>query len=183
MNGPGNYNTERVTRRKVRGPHMEDISCKCQRLSFWRFIYSSNEFSLLWSVVRTVIKDGQIRIPSNMNLGGGGGILRKYCFLKHVSKFSIVYSFWHTWITSYAHGVSTSWNRLHNIHYLSKFAVHIYPLTFHSFDLWVKAPVCTLLSCGFSERHIFWSLHPTPVLLPGKSHGWRSLVGCSPWSR
>ena len=24
---------------------------------------------------------------------------------------------------------------------------------------------------------------PTPVLLPGKSHGWRSLVGCSPWGR
>ena len=23
--------------------------------------------------------------------------------------------------------------------------------------------------------------HPTPVLLPGKSHGRRSLVGCSPW--
>ena len=23
--------------------------------------------------------------------------------------------------------------------------------------------------------------HPTPVLLPGKSRGWRSLVGCSPW--
>ena len=23
--------------------------------------------------------------------------------------------------------------------------------------------------------------HPTPVLLPGKSHGWRSLVGWSPW--
>ena len=23
--------------------------------------------------------------------------------------------------------------------------------------------------------------HPTPVLLPGQSHGWRSLVGCSPW--
>ena len=22
---------------------------------------------------------------------------------------------------------------------------------------------------------------PTPVLLPGISHGWRSLVGCSPW--
>ena len=22
---------------------------------------------------------------------------------------------------------------------------------------------------------------PTPVFLPGKSHGWRSLVGCSPW--
>ena len=25
--------------------------------------------------------------------------------------------------------------------------------------------------------------HPTPVLLPGKSRGWRSLVGCSPWCR
>ena len=25
--------------------------------------------------------------------------------------------------------------------------------------------------------------HPTPVLLPGKSHGQRSLVGCSPWDR
>ena len=25
--------------------------------------------------------------------------------------------------------------------------------------------------------------HPTPVLLPGKSHGQRSLVGCSPWGR
>ena len=23
--------------------------------------------------------------------------------------------------------------------------------------------------------------HPTPVLLPGKSREWRSLVGCSPW--
>ena len=25
--------------------------------------------------------------------------------------------------------------------------------------------------------------HPTPVLLPGKSHGLSSLVGCSPWGR
>ena len=25
--------------------------------------------------------------------------------------------------------------------------------------------------------------HPTPVLLPGKPHGQRSLVGCSPWCR
>ena len=26
-------------------------------------------------------------------------------------------------------------------------------------------------------------LHPTPVLLPGESHGRRSRVGCSPWGR
>ena len=25
--------------------------------------------------------------------------------------------------------------------------------------------------------------HPTPLLLPGKSHGRRSLVGCRPWGR
>ena len=25
--------------------------------------------------------------------------------------------------------------------------------------------------------------HPTPVPLPGESHGQRSLVGCSPWGR
>ena len=25
--------------------------------------------------------------------------------------------------------------------------------------------------------------HPTPVLLPGKCHGWRRLVGSSPWGR
>ena len=25
--------------------------------------------------------------------------------------------------------------------------------------------------------------HPTPAFLPGKSHGRRSLVGCSPWGR
>ena len=32
-------------------------------------------------------------------------------------------------------------------------------------------------------REFFWrrQWEPTPVLLPGKSHGRRSLVGCSPW--
>ena len=37
---------------------------------------------------------------------------------------------------------------------------------------------CTLLS-ETSEK----AMAPTPVLSPGKSHGWRSLVGCSPWGR
>ena len=31
--------------------------------------------------------------------------------------------------------------------------------------------------------HLDYIWHPTPVLLPGKSHGRRSLVGCSPWGR
>ena len=34
-------------------------------------------------------------------------------------------------------------------------------------------------------KGLYWrrQWHPTPVLLPGKSHGRRSLVGCSPWGR
>ena len=35
----------------------------------------------------------------------------------------------------------------------------------------------TYTACWRRQRH------PTPVLLPGKSHGRRSLVGCSPWGR
>jgi len=35
--------------------------------------------------------------------------------------------------------------------------------------------------CIVCHRRRQW--HPTPVLLPGKSHGQRSLVGCSPWGR
>ena len=41
----------------------------------------------------------------------------------------------------------------------------------------------------YAQQWICWVIRrswrrqwqPTPVLLPGKSHGWRSLVGCSPW--
>ena len=32
--------------------------------------------------------------------------------------------------------------------------------------------------CSGNYQRRQW--HPTPVLFPGKSHGWRSLVGCSP---
>ena len=40
-----------------------------------------------------------------------------------------------------------------------------------------------LLNYPEQKGHILWKWHPTPVLLPGKSHGRRSLVGCSPWGR
>ena len=40
-----------------------------------------------------------------------------------------------------------------------------------------KDRILTFLCCYLRQ----W--HPTPVLLPGKSHGRRSLVGCSPWGR
>ena len=39
--------------------------------------------------------------------------------------------------------------------------------------------ISDLTCCKHSSRRRQWQ--PTPVLLPGKSHGQRSLVGCSPW--
>ena len=42
----------------------------------------------------------------------------------------------------------------------------------------VKAMVFPVVMYGWRRQ---WQ--PTPALLPGKSHGRRSLVGCSPWSR
>ena len=38
-----------------------------------------------------------------------------------------------------------------------------------------------LINCFCFIRRRQW--HPTPVLLPGKSQGRRSLEGCSPWGR
>ena len=44
-------------------------------------------------------------------------------------------------------------------------------------------PLCLcLLNSGF-YIYMRRQWQPTPVLLPGKSHGRRSLVGCSPWGR
>ena len=36
---------------------------------------------------------------------------------------------------------------------------------------------------SYQKLHWRRQWHPTPVLLPGKSHGRWSLVGCSPWGR
>ena len=51
-----------------------------------------------------------------------------------------------------------------------------------STDLTVKFKMGHRLNCIILEdnnRRRQWQ--PTPVILPGKSNGWRSLVGCSPW--
>ena len=48
-----------------------------------------------------------------------------------------------------------------------------------------KEPSCQCRRCGFNPRvgKIPWirKWQPTPVFLPGKSHGQRSLAGYSPW--
>ena len=47
------------------------------------------------------------------------------------------------------------------------------------------AVVCICRSQSYNLCYVYYhsqlrrrQWHPTPVLLPGKSHGWRSLVGC-----
>ena len=42
-----------------------------------------------------------------------------------------------------------------------------------------NTPSSQIRVCAHWWRRRQW--HPTPALLPGKSHGWRSLVGCCPW--
>jgi len=47
---------------------------------------------------------------------------------------------------------------------------------------WKRALSCTMELCShFQDWNRAMQWHPTPVLLPGKSHGRRSLEGCSPW--
>ena len=67
-----------------------------------------------------------------------------------------------------------------------------------------KSHILGNFCCSFKKMKLFLKLHwtllllsnylpsfihkrrqwqPTPLLLPAKSHGWRSLVGCSPWGR
>ena len=47
----------------------------------------------------------------------------------------------------------------------------------HWRNLYAAGAPSLFVSLQFGRRQ--W--YPTPVLLPGKSHGWRSLVGYSPW--
>ena len=83
--------------------------------------------------------------------------------------------------------------------------MHLLPFPTHgrlnSMDIWFQVstplgfpdyssgeePDCQCRRPGFNPwvGKISWrrKWQPTPVLLPGKSHGWRSLVGYSPWGR
>ena len=52
---------------------------------------------------------------------------------------------------------------------IQKFSNHFEPFLYKT--------LFAIIYCMIWRRR--W--HPTPVLLPGKSRGWRSPVGCSPW--
>ena len=85
------------------------------------------------------------------------------------------------------HGVTRSrtWLSNRTIAASWQWGVCIYPerkgnLRSHETLLLAQEPDFFLYG-SFLVRRRQW--HPTPVLLPGKSHGQRSLVGCSPWGR
>ena len=65
------------------------------------------------------------------------------------------------------------WNTYSNITFRKRKVV-IYVLIYCIFDIFLYMSNHTV-----GRRQ--W--HPTPVLLARKSHGWRTLVGCSPWGR
>ena len=69
----------------------------------------------------------------------------------------------------------------HSIPYIY---IYIYIHTYiYRMQLWISAKcyfyIFNIVITAMHIRRRQW--HPTPVLLPGKSHGWRSLVGYSPW--
>ena len=76
-----------------------------------------------------------------------------------------------------------------------KYFLPIYGLSFHSHNSFFLREVSKFnevqlfLPCKSKAFSLFWQdphrrqWHRTPVLLPRKFHGRRSLVGCSPWGR
>ena len=68
-------------------------------------------------------------------------------------------------------------------------ALHPLDVCFFCFFVTLRKDTLDNLVCIglfiFLYSSIIWrrQWHPTPSLLPGKSHGQRSLVGCSPWGR
>ena len=56
--------------------------------------------------------------------------------------------------------------------------IFIYLFLLNNLSVFIDLAILGLsVACGRRQ----W--HPTPVLLPGKSHGQRGLVGCNPWGR
>ena len=63
------------------------------------------------------------------------------------------------------------------------------PSPYFEIDTWIfKVKYYKSTALGWPKHHYIETLsnrrrqwHPTPVLLPGISHGWRSPIGCSPW--
>ena len=72
--------------------------------------------------------------------------------------------------------------------YILKKRESTYKCTFSKENALRKRSECKSVPLFLTGRikplNLYLSLYySSSVLLPGKSHGWRSLVGCSPWGR
>ena len=63
-------------------------------------------------------------------------------------------------------------SKMHNIFWINQLLI-IVMYEWQTYHLWILVPDFEYASSHFRRRQ--W--HPTPVLLPGKSHGWRSQPG------
>ena len=90
---------------------------------------------------------------------------------------------WNILKVGFIHGISCIYN---NLGIYIKISINIY----WSIYQWTDKKTCQInrwMEIAWKLPHLdrdwrrHW--HPTPVLLPGKSHGQMSLVGCSPWGR
>ena len=130
------------------------------------------------------IRDAGLIPGSGRSLGGGHGNPLQYFCLENPTDRG---NWWAT-----VHGVTKSRTRL------KRLSVHprpvINPLLPSCGDTWTLQrwllKECSWKSLSNSAElppHREWGQrrrwHPTPVLLPGKSHGRRSLVGCRSWGR
>ena len=72
-------------------------------------------------------------------------------------------------------------NILYIINFVCFIKIGIRELDFNFLFYYTVASILGILLYLYKCWRRQW--HPTPVLLPGKSHGRRSLVGCGPWGR
>ena len=63
------------------------------------------------------------------------------------------------------------------------FTIRHFVLPIHPSNVLIYMFTNILFSCFLVQLLQRRRWHPTSVLLLGKSHGWRSPVGCSPWGR
>ena len=96
----------------------------------------------------------------------------------------------HDWATKQQHQTSSIATALLLISVQLSLVCFFLLLTNFCFMVWENAApnskftLCRSTSrAGITPHCSYKQWHPTPVLLPRKSHGWRSLVACSPWGR
>ena len=78
------------------------------------------------------------------------------------------------------HGPRSLWAKVHGVQSLTWLSMLCKTMKERELALGRQVEPIKIL-CSLLQRGRRRQWQPTPVLLPGKSHGRRSLVGCSPW--